>query len=272
MGTKFFRGALGLLIGVNALCFSGWAQAEEPESGWQFTSTPYVWLPNISGSFNFSTPTGTGGQPQVNLGPSDYLSSLNFGFMTLGEARKGDWSIFTDIIYLGASGETARVILVTDPGGVIEIPVDVGTTIGFRNIVWALAVGHTVARNDSSSLDFFAGFRYVRARVKINWMFAGPLDFFPATGTFAQHVNVLDAIVGFRGKVGLGGKWYATYYFDVGGGSSDLTYQGVIGIAHQFTWGDVRIAYRHLHYGGDSEALIDNLTLSGPAVGATLRF
>lgn len=49
-------------------------------------------------------PAGTGEALRLDLstkiGPNDYLKNLKFAVMLTGEARKGDWSIFTDTMYV----------------------------------------------------------------------------------------------------------------------------------------------------------------------------
>jgi len=62
------------------------------------------------------------------------------------------------------------------------------------------------------------------------------------------------------------------YYLDVGLGSSTHTWQGLMGLAYTYGWGDVLLSYRHLSYGQSSDKFIQNLSLSGPLLGATFRF
>ena len=66
--------------------------------------------------------------------------------------------------------------------------------------------------------------------------------------------------------------WYSPYYLDIGTGSSNLTWQGLFGIAYAFKWGDVVFAYRNLYYDQSNDELLQNFRFSGPALGATFRF
>ena len=120
-----------LLIGALTLicsAVSGRAHAETSEDEWQFRLTPYLWLPTIAGTVNYSAPPGGGGGPDVEIGPVDWLELLNFGVLIGGGARKGRFLMFTDIVYLSMSSNSdGRVVSVdgtiSGPGGLIQVPV-----------------------------------------------------------------------------------------------------------------------------------------------------
>ena len=77
------------------LAASPLVQAQEQ---WTYSLTPYVWLPSINGKLKYEIPPGAGGAPEVDTGPNNYLEHLSMVLMLAGEARKGDWAIFTDFI------------------------------------------------------------------------------------------------------------------------------------------------------------------------------
>ena len=87
---------------------------------------------------------------------------------------------------------------------------------------------------------------------------AGPADDLPVTGQ-AQEIlpdlrDGLLGIVGVRGRVRWGETaWFSPYYFDIGGGSSSLTWQTLVGVGYAFKWGDAVLAYRTAYFdlGGD---------------------
>jgi hypothetical protein len=83
-----------------------------------------------------------------------------------------------------------------------------------------------------------------------------------------------DAIAGVKGRIRLSasGAWFMSYYADVGTGASQLTWQGLIGLGHAFSWGDLHLAYRYLHYSTDDGELMEDVNQMGPALGATFRF
>ena len=81
--------------------------AQSSADPWRFEVTPYFWLINFEGNLRYSPIAG--GSPHVEISNDDLLDMLDFGFMLSGEARKGRWSIFTDVIYFDLSSEKSRV-------------------------------------------------------------------------------------------------------------------------------------------------------------------
>ena len=88
--------ALGMLWMCVAI--SGTAVGETGQDEWQFQLTPYIWLPTIEGTLNYGPPSGSGGSPDVDAGPTDWLELLNFGVLIASSARKGHFSMFTDFM------------------------------------------------------------------------------------------------------------------------------------------------------------------------------
>ncbi len=43
-------------------------------------------------------------------------------------------------------------------------------------------------------------------------------------------------------------------------------------MVYALNWGDIKLAYRHLYYDTDGEALLEDMRFSGPALGAKFRF
>ena len=206
-----------LLAPLHAIAQSGGDQ-------WRFTLTPYLWLPNIDGTLKFSTPPGAGGSPSVEVGPNSYLENLDFAMMLTGEARRGDWAIISDLIYLDFSGETSAVKSVTGPGGVVQAPVNANTSTGLKGLVWQLAASYTMARSPTATFDVLGGFRYFGVETSVQWQFAGPIGLLPQAGSHTQKEELWDAIVGVRGRLMLGGgSWFVPYYLDAGDKSSALT-------------------------------------------------
>ena len=62
------------------------------------------------------------------------------------------------------------------------------------------------------------------------------------------------------------------YYADVGAGDADLTWQAMVGVTYNWNWGGVSLVYRHLSYDMDGDKLLQDVAVSGPALGLTFRF
>jgi hypothetical protein len=247
-------------LAFTALPVAAESSASDP---WAFTVTPYLWLPTINGSLKYDRPN----LPEVETGPNDYLSNLDFALMISGEARKDRWSIFTDVIYLDFSGEKSRV----GPVGAI---VDLGTQTSLSGGVWTLVGGYAAVQNPQATLDVIGGFRYLSLEASTDWTLSGPIGALPSAGGFSQKEDLWDAIVGVRGRVKLGenSHWSMPYYADAGAGSSALTWQAMVGVAYSWNWGDVGLVYRHLSYDMEGDKLLQDVEFSGPALGAAFHF
>jgi hypothetical protein len=251
--------------------------ATDPYDGdLHFTFTPYLWLPTTSGRVTFNPPPGASGSPSFsfNISPIELLRKLDFGLMGAGEVRKGDWSVFTDLIFLKLSGEKVVVKTITGPGGIVEIPVDAGTQLGLKGFIWTLAPSYTVYRTSAVSFDVFAGFRDAQFKPSLEWRFSGPLDIFPQTGTVANTIAIWDGLIGAKGRVALSadGKWFAPYYADVGIGAKAFTWQGILGVGYAFEWGDLHLDYRALYYSPEKNSILNHLIMHGPSLTANFRF
>ncbi len=266
---------------------SGTTFAQTNADEWQFSLTPYVWLPRIDGQLKFSPPPGGGGSPSFEVGPTDWLDLLNFAALVSGSAKKGKWSINSDLVYLSLTSKDARVASVDEtinaPGKPISIPVSVdlnlNTRVDFDGLLWTIAGGYSVKETDTAIVELIAGVRYFGIDTKASWdltvdiMTPDGSVVLPAQGSVAKDTDLWDGIVGVRGKFSLSAqKWSVPYYFDVGAGDSDLTWQAMTGLTREFGWGDLIMVYRHLEYNEDSSGLLQSFSFTGPAVGVRFHF
>lgn len=262
-----------LAIGLLATPCANAQSADSSADRWQFSVTPYLWLPSINGTLKYRPPPGSSGSPDVDVGSDNYLENLDIALMLTGEARKGDWAIFSDVIYLDFSNETAAVTSVSGPGGSVQFPANANTRASLKGLVWQLAASYTVSRSSMATFEVLGGLRYARLDTSVDWQFAGPIGLLPQSGSDSQTVDLWDAIIGVRGKVRLGASsWFVPYYLDVGTGSSTLTWQAYSGIGYSFKWGDLLLAYRQLYYDQTGDKLVQDMRFSGPALAATFRF
>ena len=234
------------------------------------------------------TTAGGGGSPDVEIGPTDWLELLNFGVLIRGSARKGRFSLSADVVYLSMTRNgDARVVSVdgtiSGPGGLIQVPVDADASLNTRSdldgLQWMLAAGYTVKQTENSIVDVFVGARLFSVDTSTSWELTAAItgpggeELLPVQGGIGQDADLWDGIVGVRGDVGFGtGKWSVPFHFDIGAGSSDLTWNAMSGLARHFDWGDLMFVYRHLEYDEGSEGLMQSFSFSGPALGATFRF
>jgi hypothetical protein len=270
-----------LLVTIIAAIFTASAHAQSiaPADKWTFSITPYLWLPNINGTLKYNVPPGAGGSPDVETGPNDYLENLQSVIMLSGEVRRDRWSVFTDVIYLAFTDEDSSVKSVNFGGSLVSSSVNVATTSSFRGTAWTLGTGYAVQPGQAWMLDIFGGLRYFSLQASTNWQLSaaitgpGGVQTFPRTGSISEGADLWDGIIGVRGRVLLGSSdWSIPYYLDVGAGSSNWTWQGMLGIAYSFKWGGVTLAYRNLYYDQNNDKLIQDLRFTGPTLGLTFRF
>ena len=242
---------------------------------WKFSLTPYLWLPNIESNGTADSPpdTGGGGEPTYEVGPADYLEHLNLVLMLAGEARRENWSLRTDVIYLDMSNERATVKSIGGPGGEVEFPLNAGTSSSFEALEVQATLGYCLVDQPAVSLEIFGGVRYFDISFELDWEFDGPLDLLPQSGSLEQSTDPLDVIVGANARFTLGnGKWFVPMHADVGTGDSSVTWQLSAGVGYSFSWGDMLFVYRHLELEHDPVDLVERMALSGPAIGASFRF
>ena len=97
---------------------------------------------------------------------------------------------------------------------------------------------YTVAHSPAWNADVLAGFRYVGIDAEVKWNLSGSQDFQDAAGRTSQDITEWDGIVGVKGQVRLGdGHWFVPYYADIGTGSSNWTWQALLGLGYSFGWG-----------------------------------
>jgi len=264
------------------------AGADENDE-WQFALTPYLWLPTIAGDLKYEVPPGSGtGAPTIEMGPADWIDMLNYGLLIGGSAQKGRFSLFADFVYLSmTSEEDDRVVSVDDtvtvPGTRIPIPVgaelNADTRTDLDGALWTLAAGYAVKQTESSTAILFVGARHFNVDLKTRWDLTAEITIpgggviLPSQGSISGDAALWDGIVGVRGEFDVGeGSWSVPYYFDIGAGDSDRTWNAFAGLAREYGWGDLLIAYRHLEYDQGSDSLMQDFSFSGPLIGARFRF
>ncbi len=58
----------------------------------------------------------------------------------------------------------------------------------------------------------------------------------------------------------------------MGAGSSEFTWQGMTGIGYDWHWGGVMAAYRYLYFNEGEQYFLEDMALSGLAVGVHFKW
>jgi hypothetical protein len=232
--------------------------ADRPDPGWQFTVSPYLWIAGLDGSLGTPFPR----EPRVDIAASfgDAVTGLA-GVPVIGaaEVRYGRFGVLGDILHLPLEQDvTTRGVLFSRGGARI-------TTTG------AALIGlYRVLDAPAGSLDFGGGVRPWWVTTKLT------LDAGRAQARSARaSADWVDPVIAVRGHVRLSERFGLTVYADVGGFGvgSDLTWQVLGTLDWQATdWLRVHAGYRHLAFDVDRNRLNLDVSLSGPILGATIRF
>ena len=193
------------------------------------------------------------------------------------EGRNGPWAVATDVICLdlGASKKASRHFGI----GRIELPasVDANLRLDVTGWVWTLEGSYAAVQRQGFTMDVLAGARMLDLEEGLRWSLNGDISSLPLpgrSGSSGVKDTLWDAIVGLKGRTTFGPdrQWSVPFYVDVGAGDSDLTWQGMVGLAYTMKSVDVTAAWRYLDYDMGSQSPIQSISFNGPALGVSFRF
>ena len=197
------------------------------------------------------------------------IENLKTFFMGSFDARRGQFGVFTDLVYVDI-GDTKSDTRALSIGGV-PLPADVSAKVGFniKGWAWTLAGLYQAVKTPDASLDVIGGVRLLDLKDSLDWALSGNVGsvaLADRTGSRGDSLQNWDAIIGVRGRHAFGERraWFAPYHLDVGAGESNLTWQAIAGIGYSFGWGDVLAAWRYLDYDMKSGETIESLNFNGP--------
>jgi hypothetical protein len=160
-----------------------------------------------------------------------------------------------------------------------DIPVGATATVGLDLVSWVCTFEgyYRMIDQPEVTLDAVAGARYLDVTQEVDWTITGSVGDIPIqdrTGAARAELSSWDAVLGLKGRYAFGERktWFVPYYFDVGLGNSDLTWQGILGFGYAFSWGEVGAAWRYLYYDLPSDKAINDMNFSGPAVGVAFKW
>jgi hypothetical protein len=227
-------------------------QMPELDNPWSFEFTPYLWAANIEGT------VGVGGiTSAVDLGFDDILDNLDFAFAAHFGARHNRIGGFVDFTYVEISPSFET------PG-----PLYKRTDLRMKTTILDLKGTYRLYETDRVWLDLIGGARYYDQDISIK------LQPGTAAGRGASGgEGWWDAVAGFRGRYFLTDKWFLSYMADVGGGSSDLTWQALAGVGYQFNEKlQATVIYRYMSYDYSSDDFIYDADTQGIGVGVGIRW
>lgn len=275
--------SINFLIAITLAALSFTAQATDQTEQWTFQIIPYLWLPTIDGTLNYEVPNGAmSGSDSVSVGPTDWLELLNAAALVSASARKGRFSVFTDVVYLSMTKDSDGKLLEQDGSfgnNAFDASLKVTTSTDLDGLAWTLATAYTVKQTDELLVDVFIGARLfdieVSTQLAVNTTLTTPSGETTSRSKYQAKgdTKLWDGIIGVKGHYRFVDKrWSVPYYIDAGTGSSDLTWNVMMGVSRNYHWGDLMLLYRHLEYDEGSSGLLQSFSFSGPAFGASFSF
>jgi len=259
-------------------------QSSTSASHWTFNIMPYIWFTTTNTTVNLNLPPALGGtlSADSSIGFGDLVSHLHFAAMGAADARYDRFSVLTDILYvsLGGTESHLRSVNFANLHTPISATAQASASLNLQATVWTLAGGYTVTRGEWGNFDLIAGLRYLPANVRINdslgLTITGPRGngaTFGGIGSVSGSANIWNGIAGFRGRIRISNTTlFIPYYFDIGGGGSNLTWQIASGLGYHMTWGDVSLTYRYLTFEQSANSTVQKLSLRGPMLAVNLAF
>jgi len=234
------------------------------DDGWDHNLAVYLWGADIAGK------TSTGQDFDVDF--SELLDNLEMAGMAAYQGQSGKWSVITDMIYLDVSADERVDLLPPVGGGNIQGGVD--ANLDMQSWVIQAGVGYQLADDgEGTVIDFVFGARYLDLSSDLTLNFDVSIPEQPPTVNSDLGDSVIDAVVGFKGRIRTGARWFMPWGANVGTGESDLTWQAHVGVGYQATdTFNVIASYRYLRWEFDDDSRLADLDISGPMLGAVWRF
>ena len=162
-----------LAIGLSGLAPVA-AQAQAANDKWQWELGVYGWFPAIGATTSF--PSGAGG-PSVDVSASDVIDSLKMTFMGQVEARKGQWGVWSDLVYadLGGSKDGTRDFSV---GGRPSTR-HANLSLDVKSTAWSLAGIYNLTSTAENTTDLLFGARMLDMKQTLNWSLASSIPELP---------------------------------------------------------------------------------------------
>lgn len=246
---------------LNASPAQAQTDSSAPQDQWHYSGSIYVWGADIGGQ------TINGSEVEVEF--SELFDDLEMAFMGAFEARRNEWSILADVVYMDVSASKTADLSI--PIGPIQVPVTTNADVDLTGWLLHFAGGYEWYSDGDSRADLVGGLRYLDLDMDLflELQSLGP----DQSRTVSESIEAWNGFVGIRGRSALGKRWYLPYYVDIGAGESKLTWQASVGIGFEAgqIW-DVALLYRHLEWELDSTRVVDDINFSGPTLGVIFRW
>ena len=261
MNSDFRLGLRGVFVAAALVSFPLMANpataqnTSQQSDPWSITLSPYIWFSGLGGEV-----TGPHGGESFSADFGDIFGTMKLSFMGLAEARRGKFSLLTDIMYLNLQQGVPVPGLGAYSGGRARTQSVEVSAIGL----------YTVTEGSTGRVELGGGIR--------GWWFDTELKLDPgALPGKTQNASTawVDPVIAARGVLRLNDRLSLTAYGDVGG----------FGVGSEFTWQtfatlDYKVAenatvsagFRYIHIDYQKGRNDISLDMAGPIIGASIRF
>jgi hypothetical protein len=246
------RGRVALAAAALAVGLAVPARAQSPASppsvdGWEFTVAPYLMGASIDG-----TTVVKGQELDVDVSVSDIFDHLDLGLMGMAAARKGDWGIVADSVYVSLDVPSEMP------------PADFEPTIALFSVQGVRKLG--------SHADVTLGARWNHLNAVIDLKAPVPLR-------LERSRNWVDPVVGIVLRTSGKGRVHGTVIADMGGFGvgSRFTWQVFPTVGVRLAkWASIEAGWRFLgvdyETGEGADRFEYDVLYQGPVVGLAFRF
>ena len=236
------------LVTVSLTVQPVWA-AEESGDEWDLNGALYLWLTDIDiEDANGDSSTISFNQIKDNV---DYVFMGHLG------GQKEKLGFLIDTLYLDMSVSERNHVA---PGLIHD-------RTELKALIITPAMTYRVVENDKFNLDILGGVRYLHLDINLK---------FNVLTDIGDDESVYNGVVGFKGNAQLNKNWNLPFYYDIGKGDSELTYQAFAGASYSFSSFDLSAGYRYMKFKFDDDddfgEVLNNLVIKGPMVGAKFWF
>jgi len=214
---------------------------------WEFAFAPYLMGAALDG-----TSVVRGREAEVDISASDIFSNLDFGFMGMFAARKGNWGVSTDFVFMDLSVESQRP------------PADLSPSLTIFQV--------NGVRKLSDAADVTLGFRGTNTKARIDFLA-------PINVQVEKSRTWVSPVVGVVLRTPGEHRVHATLLADVGGFGlgSDLTWQvfPTVGVnlgKHVSLEAGYRWMSDEYETGEGADRFKWDILYQGPVVGFAFRF
>jgi hypothetical protein len=248
--VKIKKPVLIKLAGIAVLASAPFAQASA--AGWDWSATPYLWMPSISTDLLNDAPPVEGGSD------SDFgniIDKIDMAFMGHLEGQGDDFGAFADVIYLSLGDQKDFQRVSTDSS--------------LDASVFELAAVWSPGEQRNQGFEVIGGLRHIIMDVSVDF---DPVN--PELSNANVHLDqsYSDFMLGGRYTGSMTEKWGYILRADGSWGDTDGTMNLSAMVDYKTKSGAWLFGYRYMtaELGDDNTDL--DLTLMGPVLGYAFKF